>query len=66
MTISKVTDYIISYVLEHQIPCEALAKETGVPMDKLMPGYQEPLLADEFLKICVYLKLRPEDITKEI
>ena len=66
MTISKVTDYIISYISDHQISGEQIAKDTGVPIEKLRTGYTEPLLAEEFLELCLYLKLKPEDITRQI
>ena len=34
--------------------------------EKLHPDYKEPLLAEEFLELCVFLQLSPEAIAKTI
>ncbi len=64
--ISKVTDYIISYLKEENLTAEQVAKETGIAKQKLSEGYVHPLDADEFLRLCVYLRLKPEDISRSI
>ena len=56
--ISKVTDYIISYLKEENLTAVQVARETGIAKQKLD--------ADEFLRLCVYLHLRPEDISRAI
>lgn len=64
--ISKVTDYIISYLREENLTAVQVARETGIAKQKLTEGYVHPLDADEFLRLCVYLHLRPEDISRAI
>lgn len=63
---SKVTDYIISYLKKEKITAQQIAKETGIDEKKLSEGYEYPLDADEFLRLCVQLRLKPEDISRAI
>lgn len=63
---SKVTEYILNYMNENNIPSRILSNQTGILEEKLSPNYKEPLLADEFLRLCVYLKLSPEEISRQI
>ncbi len=63
---SKVTDYIISYLKEEKITAWQIANETGIEAEKLSEGYEHPLDADEFLRLCVHLHLKPEDISRAI
>lgn len=66
MVKSKVTDYIIGYLESYGIPAECVSKEVKVPQEKLKAGYQRPLSAEEFLELCVYLKIRPEDVWEAV
>lgn len=66
MKTSKVTEYMIKYLREQEISIFLLSEQTKIPKEKLCPGYQEPLLADEFLRLCVALHLSPEKISKDI
>mgnify|MGYP004596616867 CR=1 FL=1 len=63
---SRVTEYMIKYLKDTGISSRKIAEQTKIPEDKLKPGYKEPLLADEFLRLCVLLKLSPEKISGEI
>ena len=63
---SRVTEYILQYMKEHHILSSTLSRETGISVEKLVPEYKEALLADEFLRLCVYLKLSPEEIAVKI
>lgn len=63
---SRVTEYILQYMKEHHILSSTLSRETGISEEKLVPEYKEALLADEFLRLCVYLKLSPEEIAERI
>lgn len=63
---SRVTEYILQYMKEHHILSSTLSRETGISEEKLVPEYKEALLADEFLRLCVYLKLSPEEIAVKI
>lgn len=62
MGTSKVTDYMIDYMEKKHISAERLAKELDISTEKLDKEYEEPLLADEFLALCVWLRIRPEEI----
>ena len=63
---SRVTEYILQYMKEHHILSSTLSRETGISEEKLVSEYKEALLADEFLRLCVYLKLSPEEIAIKI
>lgn len=58
---SRVTDKMIKYLLEHNISISEISEKTGVPEEKLKPGYSEALFAGEFLELCMMLRIRPED-----
>lgn len=63
---SKVTDYMILYLKENQISRERIAAELAIPENKLRDGYEEPLLADEFLRLCARLHIKPEEVAAAI
>ena len=63
---SEVTEYMIKYLHENSLSSRTVSEQTGVPKEKLQQGYKEPLLADEFLRLCVYLKISPEKIASEL
>lgn len=66
MGTSKVTDYMISYIEKKHISAEQIEEELGIWADKMRPGYGEPLWAEEFLELCIWLGIRPEDVAAEI
>ena len=57
---SKVTDYMIRYIEENRIDAKSLAAHAGIDAGKLRKDYKEPLDAEEFLSLCAYLGIRPE------
>lgn len=63
---SKVTDYIIDYLEKNGIPAWEAAKIADIPREKLSRGYSEPLMADEFLELCVWLGIYPEEVAAAI
>ena len=50
---SKVTDYMIRYIEENRMDAGKLRKD-----------YKEPLDAEEFLSLCAYLGIRPEQVQR--
>ena len=66
MGTSKVTDYMIEYIDKRQILAEQIEEELGILADKLRLGYEEPLWAEEFLELCVWLGIRPEEVAAKI
>ena len=63
---SRVTEYILTYMRENQITASELSEKTGIAEEKLCPDYKEPLLAEEFLRLCALLRLSTEEISREI
>lgn len=63
---SRVTEYMISYICKNRISRVWISEKTGIPEQKLSENYEEPLYADEFLKLCVVLDLVPEKIAREL
>ena len=66
MGTSKVTDYMIAYIDRMQISTVKIEEELGILEDKLHQGYEEPLWAEEFLELCVWLGIRPEEVAAAI
>ena len=66
MGTSKVTDYMTAYIDRMQISTVKIAEELGILEDKLHPGYEEPRWAEEFLELCVWLGIRPEEVAAAI
>ena len=47
---------------ENHIPPEILAQALGIPMERLCVGSGKLLEADDLLRICAFLCIRPENI----
>lgn len=56
------TKRLANYIAQQHISPERVAKDTGVAMEKLVPETDAILKADEFLELCLYLGIRPEDM----
>ena len=52
----KVTNRLANYIAQQHISPERVAMET------LVPETEETLEAGEFLELCLYLGIRPEDM----
>lgn len=63
---SNVTDYMAEYLEKNGISTEETGDIVGIPTEKLEKGSGKALTAEEFLELCVYLKIRPEDVSKSI
>lgn len=57
---SDVTKELAKYISEKQLLPKDLEKELHIPSRKLMENTKESLTAEEFLRLCAYLKIRPE------
>ena len=53
---------ITAYLNENQISAEQTARDTAVPLEKLNGTSKENLTATEFLDLCCYLNIRPEEM----
>lgn len=59
---SAVTECFLKYFEKNRIKSVWISEKTGIPERKLKNGYEEPLTADEFLRLCQFLQIEPEDI----
>ena len=55
-----VTEKMKEYLKTEKIQIPQLAKNLGISQEKLMDNNTEPLDAAEFLELCNYLGLKPE------
>jgi len=63
---SRVTEALLQYFENYGIDVVLVSRKTGIDISKLSRGYKQPLTAAEFLTLCVYLKIEPEEILKRI
>ena len=49
-------------VEQNHISAEVIANVLEIPVEKLLIGTDHILEADEFLRVCAYLHIRPENI----
>jgi len=61
----KAEKYLLQHVLEHQISSQKIEADTGINIEKVVSEKQE-LMADDFLRLCVYLDVTPEEISDQI
>ena len=61
---SKVTDYMIIYIEVDRMYEKSLAAHAGIDAGKLRKDYKEPVDAEEFLSLCAYLGIRPEQVQR--
>lgn len=64
MNKSRVTEYILAYMQEKGISASEISEQTQVPEEKLHPDYKEPLLAEEFLELCVFYSYHRKRLQK--
>ena len=57
----KAEKYLLDYMMSRSITMEQVESDTGINMREFSDGKKD-LMADEFLQLCVYLGVRPEDI----
>ena len=56
----KVSEKIVNYIKINNISPSLISKDTGIDEEKLS-GNTEAFNASEFLELCSYLNIRPED-----
>lgn len=57
---SDVTTEVAKYIADKRLSLEEMERELHIPKGKFMTGSKERLTAEEFLRLCVYLGIRPE------
>lgn len=61
----KAEKYLLQHVLEHHISSQKVEADTGINIEKLVSEKKE-LVADEFLRLCIYLQVTPEEVGDQI
>ncbi len=59
---NRATRWVAEYIAQNQISVEEIAEKLQIPREKLYVQTQRTLDADELLKLCAYLHIRPEKI----
>ena len=63
---SAITDYFLEYFEKNRMNIEEISEKTGIKMHKLSKKYRMPLTAEEFLSLCVFLEISPDEIRKKL
>lgn len=58
----KISQQLALYMQQNGISTERVSLHTCIPEVKLRTGAKQPLNATEFLELCSYLQIKPEDI----
>ena len=59
-----VTACVREYIAQHDISVAQMSSDLGIEESRLRPGDGGKFSAAEFLDICVYLHIRPEQFKK--
>ncbi len=59
---NRATRWVAEYMAQNQISVEETAEALQIPREKLYIHTRQTLDADELLKLCAYLQIRPENI----
>lgn len=60
----SVTIRLAEYLQNNQISTAQVAEDTGISEEKLLTDTTKTLNATEFLELCAYLNIQPEEINK--
>lgn len=61
----KAENYLLQYILQHNISLGKIEDDTGINLNSVVCKGKE-LLADDFLTLCVYLGISPDDIRNQV
>lgn len=59
---NRATRWVAEYIAKKEISIEETAEALQISKEKLYVGTEQTLDADELLKLCAYLRIRPENI----
>lgn len=62
MSEKNVTLRLAEFINDNCIPTKQIARETGIAEEKLRTSTTEVLTATEFLELCAYLDISPEEL----
>ena len=57
--------YISEFIEKNKLYLEEISVKLNISKEKLILGTEESLSAEEFLRLCQYLHIRPEDVLRE-
>lgn len=63
---NKATRYIADYIARNDLSVEKISVDLQISPSKLVYGTEECLEADDFLRLCCYLHIRPETILASV
>ena len=58
---TDVTEKMIDYIVKNNISIEQTSKDTQISASKLRGETRDRLMAAEFLRLCQYLGVQPQD-----
>lgn len=61
----KAEKYLMNYIEQSNISTGQVKADLGIDMDMLMKQQQE-LLADEFIQLCLYLGVNPDEVMNAV
>lgn len=61
----KAEKYLLDYIIKSNIPMERVKKDVGIDVQALVSSKTE-LMADEFIQLCIYLGVNPDDMMNEV
>lgn len=63
---NKTARYIARMIDKNNLYIEEISAKLDISKEKLILGTKESLSAEEFLRLCQYLHIRPEDVLREL
>jgi len=63
---SAVTEFFLEYFEKNRINRDYISENTGIEVEKISGNYRQPLTAEEFLKLCLFLGITPEQVQMHI
>lgn len=61
----KAEKYLLDYIIKSNIPMERVKNDVGIDVQALVSSKTE-LMADEFIQLCMYLGVNPDDMMNEV
>ena len=58
--------YIAEFIEKKKLSIKEISINVNVSKKKLILGTEESLTAEEFLRLCQYLHIRPEEVLREL
>ncbi len=61
----RVEIYLLDYIRQHDISRDQMIQDTGIDLEMLVSKGKE-LVSDEFLGLCMYLGITPDEVSDQI